>query len=100
MTAQSMLSLAVSTILGVLFNFFSSSGIVFDNRDPAKIWRFVCVYALIFGVNAAALKLFERFGLSASIAQVILLPFIVVLSYALNRNIVFTGRQMEAGNTK
>ena len=88
-TGHTTLSLAISTTLGVLFNFATTGRLVFANRDPARIWRFIGVYAVLFAVNAAALIALERLGLGAAFGQALLLGPLVILSFLLNRALVF-----------
>ena len=88
-------ALALATIIGVAFNFFSMSGIVFANRDPARLWRFAGVYGVVFVVNAIALEGIEKLGIRAALGQAMLLPLCVCLSYLLNSTLVFNTRVEE-----
>lgn len=82
-------ALAVATVLGVLFNFVTTGRIVFDSSDASRLWRFVCVYGIVFAVNAALLEGALVLGLDAAAAQALLLTPCVALSYILNRWLVF-----------
>ena len=88
-TGRPTLSLAISTTLGVLFNFVSTGRLVFASRDPARLWRFIAVYAIIFTANAVALAALERAGIGAAAGQALLLAPLVALSFLLNRAFVF-----------
>lgn len=79
-----------ATLAGVLFNFRSLGALVFDSHDKSLLTRFVMVYAAIFAVNVAGLRLFETLGVDAAFAQVCLLPLLAGLSYVLNRDHVFS----------
>ncbi len=98
-TAQAMVALAVAMGLGVLFNFVTSGRIVFDNRDPGRLWRFIAVYSGLFIVNAVALKLTIAAGMNAAAGPATLLLPMVILSYLGNRNIVFFHKGRDAGGT-
>jgi len=82
-------ALAAATAVGVLFNFVTTGRIVFANSDAARLWRFIAVYGVVFVVNAALLEAAVRAALDAAVAQALLLPLCVALSYLLNRTLVF-----------
>ena len=86
------IALCVSTLLAILFNFFSTGTLVFGSRDPRRIVRFYGVYGIVFVYNAVGLAILERLGLAPQIGALILLPGAVVMSYVLNRQLVFTER--------
>jgi putative flippase GtrA len=86
-------ALALATVIGVAFNFLTTGRIVFDNRDPTRLWRFVAVYGVVFLLNAFLLEGARRLGLGAALAQLMLTAPCVFLSYRLNRALVFSDRQ-------
>lgn len=88
-------ALALATIVGVVFNFFTTGRVVFANCDPARLWRFASVYAIVFVFNAALLELALRLGVGAAGAQALLLAPCVALSYFLNRTLVFDAREIK-----
>jgi putative flippase GtrA len=88
-TQRTMLSLTVSTILGVLFNYGSIGALVFGARGSRRLWRFVGVYAVLFVVNASVLLMLQRLGASPVVAQAGLLLPLAAMSFALNRRFVF-----------
>jgi len=90
------LALAIATIIGVAFNFFSTGDVVFGNGDPSRLWRFAAAYGAVFVVNAGALEALAMLGVEAALAQAALLPACVCLSYILNRTLVFTSAAREA----
>jgi putative flippase GtrA len=91
MGGHSMVALITTTILGTLFNFLTIGNLVFRNAKPHLLWRFIAVYGFVFFCNAAGLLIFERFGFVPVLAQAILMPSIVVLSYFLNKSFTFGG---------
>lgn len=91
LSGRPILALAIATILGTLFNFFTIGNLVFRRAKAHLLLRFVATYALVFLCNAAALLSIERLGGAPALAQAGILPFVVVLSYFLNKNFVFGG---------
>lgn len=79
----------VGTILGVLFNFFSTGGIVFKNQAARLLPRFIAVYAVQMGLNVGALSLLENAGLHALVAGALVLPPLAVFTYFALRFFVF-----------
>ncbi len=86
-------ALALATIAGIGFNFFTTGRVVFANSEATRLWRFASVYGIVFLVNDALLELAIRLGLSPAIAQAALLLPCVALSYVLNRTLVFDVRE-------
>ncbi len=82
-------ALAIATVIGVSFNFFTTGGIVFESAEGARLWRFGAVYGAVFVANAWLLEAASSLGLAAAPAQALLAPPCVLLSYALNRTFVF-----------
>ncbi|MBC7578496.1 MAG: GtrA family protein [Tardiphaga sp.] len=83
------LSIIGATIVGVIFNFFTTGRIVFGSSDNRLILRFVAGYAISLGVNLVLLEVLVRLGVNALIAQLISLPPVVVLTYFVNARLVF-----------
>ena len=86
------IALCASTLLAILFSFFSTSTLVFGSRDPRRIFRFYGVYGAVFAFNAVGLAILERLGVGPRIGALVLLPGAVVMSYFLNRQFVFIKR--------
>lgn len=91
-------ALALSFVLGVLWNFATHSGLVFGSRGMARVLPYCGAYGLIYLVNALALHLALGLGLSAYLAQAMLLLPMAVLSYVLI-SMVLTRRLPPAGDT-
>ena len=83
------LALLVATVLGVLFNYFTTGRIVFAARGWGRLPRFAGVYGLTFLANLWSLKSLIAAGLSPLLAQAILLPVVVIATFALNKFLVF-----------
>jgi putative flippase GtrA len=88
-TSDHRLSIVVATIIGVIFNFFTTGRVVFQNTNSARIFRFVAGYAIYLTANMVLLELLVRMGINALFAQLICLPPIALLTYFINARVVF-----------
>lgn len=87
----------LGTVVGVVFNFFTTGRLVFNQvMHGGLLVRFVAVYAVVYGVNVAALAALQkvvvgsyRFGPYGS--GIVLIVPIALLSYVLMRRFVFGG---------
>ena len=86
-------ALALATVLGVLFNYQSVGRLVFggDGRDGTLV-AFALVYGAQFMLNLAALRLLAAAGLSAFLAQALVLPVLAVMTFFALRRWVFRAR--------
>lgn len=82
-------ALVLSTVIAILFNFQTTGRYVFRTRPPGKMVLFFVVYGIVFLYNAAGLAALEGAGIAAWLAGIILLPGAVMISYILNRDLVF-----------
>ncbi len=82
-------AIVLGTMLGVLFNYVSTGGIVFRDR-PGRLWRFAAVYVVQMGLNIAGVTALEHAGIHPLIAGFLLLPVLVVLTFLAMRRFVFT----------
>jgi len=82
-------ALIVSTVLGAIFNFFTTGRIVFKSRALGRIFGFLATYGVTLGVNLILLKWLVEAGVAKAYAQAILLPIVVILSFLLNKYLVF-----------
>lgn len=78
-----LIALLISTVAGVVFNYFSFGRMVFQGNDGwIAFGRFLISYALIYGVNATLLRaLTNNFYTGPYLGQVICIPISVVLSW-------------------
>jgi len=84
-----LVALLLATIAGVLFNFQTLGRLVFRDPDRRRLGRFIAGYAVIYAVNSIALDVLIRGGLEAIPAQLILTLPVALLSFAINRLLVF-----------
>jgi len=80
---------AISTALGVLFNFKSTGRLVFRNQGNRKLPHFVAVYVIIYLVNTLAIGVMLKFGIPDWLGGLIMILPSAILSYVLNRHFVF-----------
>ncbi|NJL07164.1 MAG: GtrA family protein [Methylacidiphilales bacterium] len=84
-------AIVISTTLGALFNFFTTGSIVFQNSSIKNIFGFIGVYGLVMIVNIVLLTPLIESGISKSLGQAMVLPFIIIMSFTLNKFLVFRG---------
>lgn len=82
-------ALLVATVMGVLFNYFTTGRLVFAARGLGRLPWFVAAYGLTFLINLWSLNHLVATGLSALLAQALLLPVMTVLNFVLNKLFVF-----------
>ena len=78
-----------ATVLGVLFNFKTTGNIVFKSNDNKLIFRFFCVYGIVYLVGVTYLTILKPYFDIYLIQAVFLLPM-ALLSYFLNKSFVFS----------
>lgn len=81
------IALTVGTVMGVLFNFLTTSA-VFRSRDLRRLPRFLAVYAAMLGFNMLLLEAVMSTGLRPILAQAVILP-IFTLTFLAMRRFVF-----------
>lgn len=86
-----LLALILSTIAGVIFNYFSTGRLVFRSQAGwAGFFKFVAAYGVVYLANATVLTALIRLaGVNAYIAQIVCLPASVLLSWSLMNRWVF-----------
>ncbi len=89
LSGSAMFALTLGTILGVLFNFMTTGSLVFRRMESHRLVRFLGVYGVVYLYNAAGLTLLQAVRVDPALAGLLLLPGAVVLSYLLNRSLVF-----------
>ncbi len=82
---------AISTIVGILFNFRTYGVLVFGNRDPSLLWKFLCVYGITYVVSVLCLRVASQLRLDLFLVGAALILPMATLSFLLNRRFVFRG---------
>ena len=85
-------SLIAATVLGTLFNFFTTGRIVFGNRTWRTLLPFVLAYGVALVLNLLVLNLLVALKVGTLVAQAVSLPVVVVISYLINARFVFRPR--------
>ena len=83
------LSVIVSTVAGVSFN-FRTLGAVFAVQGLARLPRFVTVYAVLAPLNVALLRLAQSSGADPYLGEALVLAVVTPLTYLAMRLFVFT----------
>lgn len=83
------LALVLSTILGIIFNFKTIGNFVFKSRDNSKFFKFLMVYIILYVVNLLLIDLGMILGLNAYTSGFISLFPVALLSFMLNKKLVF-----------
>lgn len=84
----------ISTVLGILFNFKTIGTLVFRNSKGHLIVRFIVVYAFIYCLNIAFLKILSLLSFNMYIAGLVLLLPMAVTAYVLNDHFVYRERAL------
>ena len=79
----------LATILGILFNFQTVGRLVFKSKNKWLIFKFFGVYAVVYLLNIAGLKVFNNFNISNYIGGAVLIVPMAIVSYFLNKKFVF-----------
>lgn len=82
-------ALGLATLVGAFFNYFTTARYVFNHTAMNLMPRFIAAYAVIFGLNALALRGLILLGLNAALAQGLLLPVAAATSYLIFKFVVF-----------
>ena len=80
-----LVALLMSTIMGVIFNYFSIGRLVFKSRGGLIVFgKFIAAYGVVYGVNATALDvLIKHFQFNPYIGQALCVPLSVIISWLL-----------------
>ena len=80
---------ALSTVLGVLFNFQTIGRVVFESRDRSLLLRFAAVYAVTYVLNVGALRALEATRVHVLVVQAALVLPMAAVAFSLHRRFVF-----------
>ena len=82
----------IATVLGILFNFFTTGRIVFRNADNSRFLKFFIVYVVVYVFNLAGLAFMNSLHVDLYLAGLLMVPPAAMLSYILNHRFVFGGK--------
>lgn len=85
-------ALLMATIMGVIFNYFSTGKLVFKSRGGRIVFaKFIGAYGIVYSINATALDiLIKHFQFDPYIGQALCVPLSVLLSWFLMNYWVYT----------
>jgi len=83
------IAVLISTIIGVLFNFKTTSRIVFKNDKNHLLFKFILVYVFTYFLNIGLIKLLIYTKLSMYLIGAICIVLMSVISFLLNKVFVF-----------
>jgi putative flippase GtrA len=86
------LAVAGSTVLAIVFNFYSYGGLVFGQTSRRYMPRFLAFYAALGLANYLLLRVLSHFGMGPLLAQAILVPLLAIAGYVGLRHLVFGQR--------
>lgn len=87
------LALLFGTIIGIIFNFFTTGKLVFGNKNPKLIIRFIIVYGITYLLNLEFLRIFNGMNMNMILAGAIPLLPMAMISFFLNRVLVFRTKE-------
>jgi len=86
------LATLISTVLGIIFNFFTTGKVVFRSLEGRRFFLFVLVYAVTYVVNILLLRLLvDGIHINKLIAGALVTLPVALLSYYLNARWTFRG---------
>ncbi|WGS19151.1 MULTISPECIES: GtrA family protein [unclassified Bradyrhizobium] len=83
------LAITLATPCGAVFNFHSTGRLVFRNRRLSALLPFVAGCAAVWLVNILLLHELTALAISPLAGQLLALPLLALLSYVVNRYLVF-----------
>lgn len=79
-----------ANIFGVLFNFKTTGTLVFENKNNRLLFRFILSYIVVYFFNVFFVRsLIENFSIDKYLAGIIVMPFMAVFSFIIQRFFVF-----------
>ena len=87
--SSTLTALVAGNVAGLVFNFFTTGGLVFKNLSPGRMPAFALCYVVTLSVNAWLIGwLAPRVG-SRIVAQTLLTPLMAAISYVAMARVVF-----------
>ena len=79
-----------STVLGIIFNFFTIGNFVFKSKIDTNIfYKFVLSYGFRYLLSIGGIAFFHFFGMSYEIAGAVTILLNAIIGFFLHKNIVF-----------
>lgn len=83
------LAVLFGTVCGVLFNFKTVGIFVFKTHDNKRIFRFIVVYIVVYGLNVGGISWFETMQINAYTAGAVLLLPVAIITFIMQKKFVF-----------
>lgn len=80
----------LSTVLGVLFNFYTTGRFVFNSTENYLIFKFIMVYVIIYLFTVSGLSILYVYGISYEVGGALMIIPNALLSFFLNKRFVFS----------
>lgn len=82
-------SVAISIVIGLCFNFLVGGRIVFGEAKASKFFRFLAVYIVTYTINILGLSLLIDFNINVYFANALLLPPLAILTFIMQLKLVY-----------
>jgi putative flippase GtrA len=79
----------LSTIIGILFNFYMYGRVVFKSNSWELLGKFVFFYLILYLINITLLAILNTYMVNLYIAGIIVLPLVSFLGFIFNRRYVW-----------
>jgi putative flippase GtrA len=79
----------LALIAGIFFSFKTQGRFVFDNRSPDLLFRYAFCWLIIYVCNILLIRQIMQSGINAYAAGAMCIPVIAVVSYFVQKRIVF-----------
>jgi putative flippase GtrA len=83
-----------AVLFGIAVSFVSQGRIVFGNRDPRRLGRFIGSWLVIYALQTGAIGLLMRGGINATLAGLVVLPAAALASYVIQKVVVFRSSEL------
>ena len=78
-----------STVLGTIFNFFTTGRLVFKSKNNSFFYKFVFCVWFLYLISTGAIAFIHNFDISYEIAGLIIIIPRAAIAFLLNKNWVF-----------
>jgi putative flippase GtrA len=87
------LAALISTVLGIVFNFFTTSRLVFNSKENSLFFRFLLVYCILYAVTVIGLSVLHLWDVSYEIGGAVMILPNALLAFILNKTLVFSNNE-------
>jgi putative flippase GtrA len=87
------LAALLSTVLGIIFNFFTTGRFVFGSRENSLFPKFLLVYFILYAFTIAGLSILNFWGISYEIGGAVMILPNALLAFILNKRLVFNNNE-------